>query len=134
MTVLGHFINELHAKRPNLLIGLAMSEEAIGVPAQALVKYGQDLLEASRAGFDFFIFSWRAGLVRPGDSAGLLKRLKDFMPDQNKIVLRVELDNGPGNYDFSEIGDLSLAFKGTGDSFEWMHELSSTLFSSRPTP
>lgn len=146
MTGLAHLVHELHVRRPQLRIGLAMSKEAAGLPKEALVKYGQDLLEASQAEFDFFFFSWSPKSLRSGDSAGTVKRLKDLLPDREKIVLRIELaspDSLLGVTDESleanlddlpEITGLSLAFVGAGDSFEWVQKLPSPLLPARPFP
>lgn len=146
MAVLGHLVHELHMRKPQLRIGLAMSKEAVGLPKEALVKYGQDLLESSQAEFDFFVFSWLSKSFRSGDSTSTVKQLKDFLPDREKIILRIELAS-PASLsgvtdepleaslnNLPEITGLSLAFVGTGDSFEWVQRLPSALMPARPFP
>jgi len=144
MMMLRHLVHELHVRRPQLRIGLAMSKEAVGLPKEALLRYGQDLLEANQAELDFFIFSWLSKSIRSGDLTGTVKRLKDFLPDEEKIILRIELaspDNLSGVTDelldvnlnnFPEITGLSLVFVSASDSFEWVQRLPSALLPARP--
>jgi tetratricopeptide (TPR) repeat protein len=134
MAMLGHLVHELHVRRPQLRIGLAMPKEAVELPKEALVKYGQDLLEANQAEFDFFVFSWPPKSFRSGDPAVILKRLKDFVPDREKIILRIEPANPDSLNSLPEITDLSLAFVNAGDTFEWVQGLPSALQPARPFP
>ncbi len=132
MAVLEHLVHELHVRRPQLHIGLAMSKEAVGLPKEALVKYGQDLLEASQAEFDFFVFSWPSRSFQSGED--IMKRLKDFLPDPEKVILRIEPASPESLNNLPEITGLSLAFMGAGDSFEWVQGLPSALLPARPFP
>jgi hypothetical protein len=134
MGVLGHLAHELRLKLPQIKIGLVMSKEAIMLPKEALVKYGQDLLEAKQAGFDFFIFSWPPGTFRPGDTAEILKRLKDFVPDRGKIILRVDPAKPVDPDDLPETAGFSLAFAGSGDPTEWVQRLPFELLPARSSP
>ncbi len=134
MAMLGHLVHELHVRRPQLHIGLSMPKEAVELPKEALVEYGQDLLEASQAEFDFFVFSWPPKSFRSGDPAGILKRLKDFIPDRERIILRIEPASPDSLNNLPEITDLSLAFVSSGDSFEWVQGLPSALLPARPLP
>jgi tetratricopeptide (TPR) repeat protein len=144
--VLRHLVHELHLERPQLRIGLAMSKEAVGQPTKALVKYGQDLLEAKDAGFDFFVFTWPPGSLQTGDLSGTVRRLKELLSDPGKILLRIELPSqkvagGVADElveidpkDLKEIEGISLAFVRVRDSFDWVRKLPSALLPARPFP
>lgn len=127
--VLKHLVHELHLKRPQLRIGLAMSNETIGQPIKALVNYGQDLLEAKDAEFDFFVFAWPPRSFRPGDLAVTVKQAKELLSDPDKVMFRIEQPSQPevggiandyfkaNSEDLQEITGISVAFVGVRDSF-----------------
>lgn len=55
LAVMERLARAVRARSPRLLVGIELHPEAAVAPAAALLRYGEDLLEARRAGFDFFV-------------------------------------------------------------------------------
>ncbi len=64
---------------PSLLFGIMLSEQAVSMPVVALRTFSQDLLEAKRHPFDFYLFSLGA------DKGGRAGR-QDYAPLAGRIV------------------------------------------------
>lgn len=67
------------AQAPALQFAIEIHTEAFSDPLTALVQYSEDLLEAKRAGFQFFL------LRDSSPSALLLERLEQHIPEKERI-------------------------------------------------
>jgi hypothetical protein len=73
LAVMERLARAARARAPRLLVGLELHPEAAVAPAAALVRYGEDLLEARRARFDFYVIGGegaRAGALAASRTLG----------------------------------------------------------------
>ena len=143
MAVLKRLVHELHVRQPQMQIALATSKEAVRLPREALLQYGQDILEARQAEFDFFVLNWPLSAFRSEELTNTVSRINDLFPDPTRFLFRIELENPSAPPDNSlekglrevpEVKGFPFAFVSPGESFGWVQRLPPALLPARAFP
>jgi len=66
--------------------------EAITNPVEALAQYGEDLLEAKRSRFDFYLTGPRPGIVER--MPGIVERMVDLIGEAERVWVAAPLPAG----------------------------------------
>ena len=92
LKVLDRLRAAMRQQSPGLRFALELHPEAVTNPASALVQYGEDLLEAKRSRFDFYLTGQRPGFSEP--MPGISQRMIDLIGDAERIWIAAPLPVG----------------------------------------
>jgi hypothetical protein len=83
---------------PSLQFGLMLSEESVLNPLQSLMKQSQDLLEAKRQMFDYYVITAKLTDARDDLThlSQIASRLHQLIGESEKVLLRVHIPGTSG--------------------------------------
>jgi tetratricopeptide (TPR) repeat protein len=99
LKVMDRLRGAMRKQSPRLRFALEVHPEAITNPVEALAQYGEDLLEAKRSRFDFYLTGPRPGIIErtPGiveRMPGIVERMVDLIGDAERIWVAIPLPAG----------------------------------------
>ncbi|MGH7429517.1 MAG: tetratricopeptide repeat protein [Candidatus Methylomirabilaceae bacterium] len=99
LKVMDRLRGAMRKQSPRLRFALEVHPEAVTNPVEALARYGEDLLEAKRNRFDFYLTGPRPGIseLRPGineRTPGIIERMIDLIGDAERIWVATPLPAG----------------------------------------
>ena len=89
----------MRKQSPRLRFALEVHPEAISNPVEALAQYGEDLLEAKRSRFDFYLTGPRPSINEPRPDIvermpGIVERMVDMIGEAERIWVAIPLPAG----------------------------------------
>ena len=99
LKVMDRLRGAMRKQSPRLRFALEVHPEAITNPVEALAQYGEDLLEAKRSRFDFYLTGPRPGInePRPGiveRMPGIIEHMIDLIGEAERIWVAIPLPAG----------------------------------------
>jgi len=92
LKVMDRLRGPMRKQSPRLRFALEVHPEAITNPVEALAQYGEDLLEAKRSRFDFYLTGPRPGIVER--MPGIVERMVDLIGEAERVWVAAPLPAG----------------------------------------
>jgi len=99
LKVMDRLRGAMRKQSPRLRFALEVHPEAISNPVEALAQYGEDLLEAKRSRFDFYLTGPRPSINEPRPDIvermpGIVERMVDMIGEAERIWVAIPLPAG----------------------------------------